>query len=137
MPLSLGAPPLSHDDDVDTPRSAFSLGKVSHDSEFLSTADTEGLFYIVNEASGDMIEVEYDYMTSLGTALHRAKKKWLDVDNKLSKFSLVKGKYKSEDSEEKNHFLSTSPTGLANKIYDLFDGWPGQKLLTFVVHLEA
>ena len=133
MPLSLGVPPLSHDDDVDTPRSAFSLGKVSHDSEFLSTADTEGLFCIVDEASGEMLEVEYDYMTSLGTALHLAKKKWLDVDNKLSKFSLVKGNY-DPLVEDNNHFLSTSPTGLANRFFDIFDGWPGQKLLTFVVH---
>ena len=75
MPLSLGAPPLSHDDDVDTPRSTFSLGKVSHDSEYLSTADKEMLFYISNEEGDDIIEVEYDYRTSFGTALHRAKKK--------------------------------------------------------------
>ena len=120
MALSLDI--TSQDNDVGTPRIAFSMGTVSHGSEFLSTADKE-VFYIVNTA-GDMIEVEYDYMTSLGTALHRAKKKWLDDDKKLSKCSLVKG----------NHVLSLEPTGLANQIYEIFDGWPGQKLLTFLVH---
>ena len=124
MPLSLGAPPLSHDDDVDTPRSTFSLGKVSHDSEYLSTADKEMLFYISNEEGDDIIEVEYDYMTSLGTALLWAKEKWLGVDKKLSKCSLVKG----------NHVLSTSPEAQSNKMYVIFDGWVGQKVLTFVVH---
>ena len=102
-----------------TPQSACSMGAVSHESEFLFAAEKE-FFYIVNVA-GEMIEVEFDYETSLGTPLNRAKKKWLDVDKKLSKCSLAKI----------GHELNLESERSAINMYEIFDGWPGERLFGF------